>query len=375
MFHPRDYDKMQSVFRSQNLRIGELSALDLHCLQPMEWLNDEVINAYVAMINDTDTGLKCFCWNTFFYTTLRGTAGGMSEDNYDYNKVRRWTKRKKIDIFGLDLMLLPLHVNHVHWCLGVVDFRTRLILYFDPLGQPPPSSYVSTIRRYLSDEWNDKKRMEPRPTVEPPPRAVEPRPAESGLVAPGLVEPRPEELRPEELRLRPVDLRATMATERSDGWSDLQSEGFSDMKSPSSFNAAEFLFAGNNYTLSALCPLEPTDGTFNDVCVCKIPLQNNGSDCGVFSCIFMRELAFNRYPFHFSHKDIPVIRLTMVLHTPYLIPVPLPNSPSPITSLLQLRDLIRGSIDPVDHEFDLDGFEPVLTQFAGEGLADSDYGE
>lgn len=46
-------------------------------------------------------------FNTFFFTKLK-TAG--------YQAVKRWTK--KVDIFSVDLLLVPIHLG-VHWCLAV----------------------------------------------------------------------------------------------------------------------------------------------------------------------------------------------------------------------------------------------------------------
>lgn len=44
----------------------------------------------------------------------------------------------------------------------------------------------------------------------------------------------------------------------------------------------------------------------------NIPAQQNGSDCGVFMCMYARHLARSK-PFSFSQDDMPIIREHMVL--------------------------------------------------------------
>lgn len=120
-------------------RVTELTRGELHCLRDMEWLNDQVINAYMHQLNQRSISmntdhemtyeetlyrgrpLKTYCWNTFFYANLSGESGTQSQ-GYDYDRVKRWTLRRSIDIFALDLMCFPIHVSKVHWALGVIDF-------------------------------------------------------------------------------------------------------------------------------------------------------------------------------------------------------------------------------------------------------------
>lgn len=112
----------------------------LSCLRPSEWLNDEVINAYMSLLNsrsrrlteieltseqilNRSRPLKCHFWNTFFYPALTGETSTGKRDGYDYSRVKKWSLRKKIDIFALDLVFFPLHIHKVHWALGCVDIK------------------------------------------------------------------------------------------------------------------------------------------------------------------------------------------------------------------------------------------------------------
>lgn len=54
--------------------------------------------------------LKCYAFSSFFYPKLM---------NYNYQMVKRWTK--KVDIFSYDIILVPVHLG-LHWTLSVRIF-------------------------------------------------------------------------------------------------------------------------------------------------------------------------------------------------------------------------------------------------------------
>lgn len=123
----------------------------LRRLQGLEWLNDEIINFYMKMINERCAGdaslPRVFAHQSFFYTKL-------TEESYD--KVKRWTR--KVDIFGLDYLLVPVHLGN-HWCMAVADFTTKTFKYFDSLGGRNHKA-VAALRRYLELEHKDKKKAD-----------------------------------------------------------------------------------------------------------------------------------------------------------------------------------------------------------------------
>jgi Ulp1 family protease len=105
------------------------------CLKDRTWLNDEVINFYFALLQERNVRQiesgervpKCVFLNSFFYTKL-------SEKGYNYDGVRRWTKRKKIDIFEQDVVFFPVNLQNVHWCMGVINLAEKRIEYFDSMN-------------------------------------------------------------------------------------------------------------------------------------------------------------------------------------------------------------------------------------------------
>ncbi|KAF1390483.1 hypothetical protein PFLUV_G00058540 [Perca fluviatilis] len=127
-----------------------LTRKDLQTLSNLNWLNDEVINFYMNLLveRSKDPSLPSVnTFNTFFYPKLRSSG---------YSAVRRWTK--KMDIFSKDILLVPVHLG-VHWCLSVVDFRKKAIMYFDSMGGNNDEA-CTILFDYLQQESKDKKGKE-----------------------------------------------------------------------------------------------------------------------------------------------------------------------------------------------------------------------
>nr|XP_019951735.1 PREDICTED: sentrin-specific protease 1-like [Paralichthys olivaceus] len=128
----------------------KLTRKDLHTLSHLNWLNDEVINFYMNLLVERSKNPKLpsvNTFNTFFYPKLCRSG---------YSAVRRWTK--KTDIFSKDILLVPVHLG-VHWCLSVVDFRKKAIMYFDSMGRNNDKA-CRILFDYLLQESKDKKGKE-----------------------------------------------------------------------------------------------------------------------------------------------------------------------------------------------------------------------
>ena len=111
----------------------EVTRLLLSCLMPMVWLNDEVINLWMELMNARDVVLVAldgrrrtyFC-NSCFYSKL-------NEGNvYKYSNVRRWTKN--IDIFDQEMVIIPVNNSNQHWCLAVIYMQKKEIAYYDSMN-------------------------------------------------------------------------------------------------------------------------------------------------------------------------------------------------------------------------------------------------
>uniref|UniRef100_A0A3B3VIA4 SUMO specific peptidase 1 n=1 Tax=Poecilia latipinna TaxID=48699 RepID=A0A3B3VIA4_9TELE len=127
-----------------------LTRKDLQTLSNLNWLNDEVINFYMNLLVERSkepNRPSVNTFNTFFYPKLRSSG---------YSAVRRWTK--KMDIFAKDILLVPVHLG-MHWCLSVVDFRKKSVIYFDSMGGSNDQA-CQILFDYLQQESRDKKGKE-----------------------------------------------------------------------------------------------------------------------------------------------------------------------------------------------------------------------
>ncbi|KAI8823530.1 uncharacterized protein EV422DRAFT_359246 [Fimicolochytrium jonesii] len=115
------------------------------------WLNDEIINIYGQLImhraqeDINNIYPKIHCFNTFFYANM----------SKNYNLVRKWTK--KIDIFALDYVIVPVHLGN-HWTCSVLNFKEKRVEYYDSL-HGSAANVLRIMRSYLEQESMDKKKQ------------------------------------------------------------------------------------------------------------------------------------------------------------------------------------------------------------------------
>ena len=226
----------------------DLTRENLSCCAPNTWLKDEVVNFYFQLLNERNKRLRtenhgcvpdAHFDNSFFMSKLRDHERG-----YVYKNVRKWTIRKrKVDLFSKDLIVVPININDMHWTLCVVFVGMKVIQYYDSIESDDPmgsdgSAYTSTLLRYLEDEWKDKAERYP-------------------------------------------------AT-RNGG---------------AAFNTKEWTLASDGRTASG-------GGT---VAGCAVPLQLDGSSCGVFMCQFASQIALGRENFDFDQNNMEYFRRQMVL--------------------------------------------------------------
>ncbi|KAL4780347.1 hypothetical protein BJX76DRAFT_338250 [Aspergillus varians] len=127
------------------------------CFTPMAWLNDEVINSYLALIIDylrrenhndgRHDKPRYHAFNSFFFSSLRDKG---------YDAVRRWATRAKIgrqNLLDVDTVFIPVH-NSSHWTLIVVKPSDRTIEHFDSLGSLS-RRHVGLIKSWLRGELGE----------------------------------------------------------------------------------------------------------------------------------------------------------------------------------------------------------------------------
>ncbi|KAL2293768.1 hypothetical protein Nmel_018829, partial [Mimus melanotis] len=237
---------------------------DIQTLNNLNWLNDEIINFYMNLLMERSKEKDLpavHAFNTFFFTKLK-TAG--------YQAVKRWTK--KVDIFSVDLLLVPIHLG-VHWCLAVVDFRKKTITYYDSMGGIN-SEACRILLQYLKQESLDKKRKE-------------------------------------------FDTNGwALLSKKSQVWTAQNSKKIWELlgsSAPFSLRRSWEEKEGKNpksWERKFFTGMRSRGG------VQEIPQQMNGSDCGMFACRYAERIAKDK-PINFTQQHMPYFRKRMaweILH-------------------------------------------------------------
>ncbi|KAG1766438.1 cysteine proteinase [Suillus occidentalis] len=189
---------------------------DLSRLLPGQWLNDEIINFYGAMILTRSESsrdptakrrmLDVHYFSTFFWPKLKN-------EGYEQGRLAKWTK--KIDIFSKDVILIPINHNNSHWTGAAINFRRKRIESYDSMNLDRHQVFKA-LRSYLDSEHRNKRK-------------------------------------------KPFDFT---------GWQNHNPE--------------------------------------------DTPQQENGYDCGVFTCQFLESLSKGEEGFYFSQRDMTYLRRRMI---------------------------------------------------------------
>lgn len=136
----------------------DITVSKLVCLRPNTWLNDEVVNFYMCMLQERDQNLcresngtrtPSHYFNSFFMSKL------MENGQYTYGNVKRWSK--KFDVFAMDRIFMPINLNNSHWVMSVAYVQRREIHYYDSMTGNG-ERHLKAILRWLGDESQDKKK-------------------------------------------------------------------------------------------------------------------------------------------------------------------------------------------------------------------------
>jgi sentrin-specific protease 1 len=142
-------------------------------LQPGTWLKDDVINMFIWLLRERNAVCGDCVWvaGTSFWAQLNNNTvepGTLRviESGYSYASVKMYTsvasrvkpRATQVDVFGQDLLLIPINYPGSHWALMVLDMKNKVTTYYDSLGAPHPGHAISAkLLRWLRDEWREKK--------------------------------------------------------------------------------------------------------------------------------------------------------------------------------------------------------------------------
>ena len=124
-------------------------------LRPGQWLNDEIIHAFLGILNglgEQPSGTIHDCPKIHFFNSFFMTALG-SGTSYNFDRAYRWTRRlpQNSNIFDLDILAFPVNINMSHWVLIVIDFRNKQIEFCDSLGNAGVE-HLQSVMSFILDE-------------------------------------------------------------------------------------------------------------------------------------------------------------------------------------------------------------------------------
>jgi len=133
-----------------------LERVKIQVLRPATWLNDEIINFTMSMLQERDNLLcanspdrrSSHFLNSYFIDRLLDTERG-----YLYSNVRRWTR--KFNIFEKDKIFCPVNLSNTHWALAVIYMTQKKIIYYDSMSGSGHTQ-LKALWKWLDDESKDK---------------------------------------------------------------------------------------------------------------------------------------------------------------------------------------------------------------------------
>jgi len=159
---PADIEAFRSVIKKQGSTIVidkfniDMTVAKISCLIANTWLNDEVVNFYMCLLQARDQRLclasngrrvPSYFFNSFFISKL------LENGTYNYANVKRWSN--KFDAFTMGKIFMPVNIDNTHWVMVVVHMRQREIHYGDSMSGEG-KWHMEAIRRWLVDEANAK---------------------------------------------------------------------------------------------------------------------------------------------------------------------------------------------------------------------------
>jgi sentrin-specific protease 1 len=125
-------------------------------LLPGAWINDELINYYMKMLQQYSDSLNK---NNYYFSS--SFMDKLFEGNvYTYKNVERWSRHFN-PLNTYDKIFFPINISNWHWVLICADRSTKTMTYFDSLFGESGHLYLSNILNYFkehsylqNDIWN-----------------------------------------------------------------------------------------------------------------------------------------------------------------------------------------------------------------------------
>ena len=158
----KPFQKTGNIQSDPDFVQGTLNASSLKRLAPGQWLNDEVIDTYLKVMRihcnkniEGNSGERIWTMNTNLLNKLY-----WDEKKYKFKNVKTWKKNVcSGDIFGADVIFVPVNVRNCHWVLAEIHLKLKVITVYDSL-EGNNKDTMELLLMYLSDEHKDTKKID-----------------------------------------------------------------------------------------------------------------------------------------------------------------------------------------------------------------------
>jgi Ulp1 family protease len=134
-----------------NLLVGSLKRV-----WPPRWLNDEVINEYMKLLNKNNKTTVCL--QTFFFTKLEQSPGASSR------MLVKAVRNQNLDPSAVECLLMPVNKNQLHWILFAVLPSHRTVMVLDSMRKPVGAYNVdlNLLKEACAKMWPQAETWETR---------------------------------------------------------------------------------------------------------------------------------------------------------------------------------------------------------------------
>ena len=119
---------------------------NLLCLQEDVWLDDECLENFRAHLGYRNRVINGGTNTAYFFPVQFMSCLVDTHGRYDYQRVKRWTK--KHNIFTMAHAVVVVNADENHWVPVVIDMKKMTITYMDSLGSKSaelPEVALSTL--------------------------------------------------------------------------------------------------------------------------------------------------------------------------------------------------------------------------------------
>jgi Ulp1 family protease len=116
---------------------GPFEPSSLQTLWPGVWLNDKVMHRFFDLLFVADlrqcrvdrSRKRSIYFPSFFIMRQfnQGHKDAAVRGQYDYQSIKNWQRKRAVDIFDVDKLLIPINQRTIHWVCAVISMKEKTI--------------------------------------------------------------------------------------------------------------------------------------------------------------------------------------------------------------------------------------------------------